>query len=117
MRVKPLYKLLPGYSRIKIWFKDGKCEQFINHFKKLLKDVKTRKLQGLDDPDVIYHLISEEEDNLGFVDPRDPSLIFITDTINEDVILIFNNLNNFFSQMTRKEWKFNVRSKKFNHMK
>ena len=79
--------MLPGNSKIKIWFHDGKCEELINHFEKLLKDVKTRKLRGLDDSDFIYHSNSEkEEDNLGFVDPRDPSLIFVTDNIKDHVI-------------------------------
>ena len=118
MKVKPLYKLLPGDSRIKIWFKDGKCEKFIGHFKRLLKDVKTRKLQGLEDPDVIYHLNSEnDEDNIGFVDPRDPSLIFVTDTINNYVILNYNNIYNLFSQIIMKKLKVDMKNKKFNHPK
>jgi len=75
--------MLPGDSKIKIWFMSGGCQKFLNYFIQILKQVRARRQSG---PDATFlkHLTSGTLDkHFGYVDPSDPTTVFVTQPVDD----------------------------------
>ena len=76
----PYQNLLPGHCHFKLWFKNGGCDTFINNLSKILKEVRkhNNNIQSFIQNSGLYNdLRNGNFQNKAFVDPNDPSKIFV----------------------------------------
>jgi len=78
IKVKPLFNLIPGDAKVKIWFMSGGCQKFLDIFLQVLPQIRKRKSEGAD-PGWIKDLTSGNLNNkYAYVDPSDPTYVFVT---------------------------------------
>jgi hypothetical protein len=73
---KPLFNLLPGDIKFKIWFMEGGCGTFVPTFLNMIASLRKNNNQGIDQK-FINSISSGNFAKTAFVDPNDPSVIFL----------------------------------------
>ena len=74
--VKPLFNLIPGNIKFKIWFMEGGCGTFVPNFLSLTASVRKNNNKGLEQK-FINSISSGTFAKSAFVDPNDPSIIYL----------------------------------------
>jgi len=78
VKVKPLFNLIPGDAKVKLWFMSGGCQKFLDIFLQVLPQIRKRKADGAD-PGWIKDLTSGNlNSKYAYVDPSDPTYVFVT---------------------------------------
>jgi len=81
----PLFNLLPGNIKFKIWFTQGGCGTFVPAFFDVISKVKKSKNNRIDDK--YMNKFSEGFANNAYIDKSDPSVIYY-----EQPSIVINNL-------------------------
>lgn len=77
--VKPLYSLIPCNAKFKFWFMSGGTGTFLPMFYGITDQIRKRRANGNQGPDprFVESVASGNIQNVAYVDPNDPSVIFI----------------------------------------
>jgi hypothetical protein len=73
---KPLFNLLPGDIKFKIWFMEGGCGTFVPTFLNMISSLRKNNNRG-HDPKFINTITSGTFAKTAYVDQNDPSVIFL----------------------------------------
>ncbi len=80
---KPLFNILPGDIKFKIWFMEGGCGTFVPAFLNMVSSLRRNQNKGHDQK-FMNTIASGQFAKTAYVDPNDPSTIFLE---QPDVIL------------------------------
>ncbi|OMJ86965.1 hypothetical protein SteCoe_11438 [Stentor coeruleus] len=77
--VKPLYNLIPCNAKFKFWFMSGGTGTFLPMFYGIVDQIRRRRANGSNGPDprFVESVASGNIQNVAYVDPNDPSVIFV----------------------------------------
>jgi len=75
--VQPLYDLIPGHAKLKIWFMKGGCGTFLPLWRSIIHQIRQNNNEG-PDPRFVEEVRQGNLDNIAYVDPNDPSRIFVS---------------------------------------
>ncbi|CAD8213741.1 unnamed protein product [Paramecium octaurelia] len=75
--VAPLYSLLPGRTHFKLRFKAGGCDKFLRILFSVLIQIRKSRSSGQRVPDARMMENFARTQSQAFVDPNDPSIIFV----------------------------------------
>ncbi|OMJ66031.1 hypothetical protein SteCoe_37270 [Stentor coeruleus] len=94
--VKPLYNLIPCNAKFKFWFMSGGTGTFLPLFYGITDQIRKRRINGNQGPDprFVESVASGNIQNVAYVDPNDPSVIFIQQPQNPNPPQ--NNVNYYF---------------------
>ncbi len=73
---KPLFNMLPGDIKFKIWFMEGGCGTFVPSFLNMCYSLRKNNNKGLDSK-LINSISSGSFAKTAYVDPNDPSVIYL----------------------------------------
>ncbi|CAD8113032.1 unnamed protein product [Paramecium sonneborni] len=75
--VDPLYNLLPGRTKFKLWFQAGGCDRFLKIVVGLLAHIRRYRNQGQRVPDArVLENFARKQCQI-IIDPNDPSIIYV----------------------------------------
>ncbi len=73
---KPLFNILPGDTKFKIWFQNGGCGTFVPAFLNMVNSLRKNNNRGHDNK--MMNAISQGKfAKTAYIDPNDPSVIFL----------------------------------------
>ena len=75
-KVKPLFNLLPGDTKFKLWFTEGGCGTFVPAFLNLTMSIKKNGYKGPDSK-LLNTVSSGNFCKTAYIDPNDPSVIYV----------------------------------------
>jgi hypothetical protein len=73
---KPLFNLLPGEIKFKIWFMEGGCGTFVPAFLNLVNSLRRNQNKGHDQK-LMNTIAAGQFAKTAYIDPNDPSVIFL----------------------------------------
>jgi hypothetical protein len=73
---KPLMNLLPGMVKFKIWFMEGGCGTFVPAVFTMLDSLRKNQYKGHESK-LMNAISSGSFGKVAFVDPNDPSIIYL----------------------------------------
>jgi len=76
---------LPGDTTFKLWFTSGGCQTFLNCFCRVVDQIRKGGQRGPDQRFLDQVRLGQFAGQKGFVDPNDPSVIYVsqpTETYN-----------------------------------
>ena len=73
---KPLFNLLPGDIKFKLWFTEGGCGTFAPSFLNMVNSLRKTHNQGLDEK-LLNIIACGQYAKTAYIDPNDPSVIFL----------------------------------------
>lgn len=81
IKVNPLFNLIPSPAKVKLWFMSGGCQKFLDVFLLILPQIRKKRQDGAEN--IIRDLNAGNlEKKYAYVDPSDPSVIFVTQPQN-----------------------------------
>ena len=84
VKVNPLFNLIPSPAKVKLWFMSGGCQKFLDVFLLILPQIRKKRQDGAEN--IIRDLNAGNlEKKYAYVDPSDPSVIFVTQPQNANV--------------------------------
>lgn len=73
---KPLFNILPGDVKFKIWFMQGGCGTFVPAFLNMVNSLRKNQNKGHDHK-LMNTIIAGQFAKTAYIDPNDPSVIFL----------------------------------------
>jgi WW domain-binding protein 2 len=73
---KPLFNILPGDIKFKIWFMEGGCGTFAPAFLNMVHSMRKNQNRGIDQK-MMNVIVSGQFAKTAYIDPNDPSVIFL----------------------------------------
>ncbi len=73
---KPLFNILPGDTKFKIWFTEGGCGTFVPSFLNMVSSLRRNGNRGHDQK-MMNNIATGNFAKTAYVDPNDPSVIFL----------------------------------------
>lgn len=82
---KPLFNILPGDIKFKIWFMEGGCGTYVPAFLNMVNSLRRNQNKGHDEK-LLNTIAAGQFAKTAYIDPNDPSVIFLE---QPDVKIIF----------------------------
>jgi len=73
---KPLFNILPGDTKFKLWFTEGGCGTFAPSFLNMVTSLRRNNNRGHDQK-LMNIIVSGQYAKTAYIDPNDPSVIFL----------------------------------------